>query len=212
MKMDKPKIPKLMEELDVSRLIEIEEERFISRGIVSEWRVLELPDSKISFDQVLFQDISFEGVRFDQVEFIDCKFERCDLSNVDFGNSVFHRVEFHQSKLVGAQCTQSRFSHVLMNGCVANYAAFSFSRIKQVKIEKTALNKADFFECTFEKVEFNECELDGVNFTETSLEKIDLSTCTYEDITVSLEKLAGCTVSEEQAMGFAKSLGLLIKE
>lgn len=111
MKIDKPKIPKQLEELDVAILIEVDEERFISRGIVLNWNVTELPENKISFDQVHFQDVDFNSVRFDQVEFVDCKFERCDLSNVDFGQSVFHRVEFHQSKLVGVQCTQSRFGH-----------------------------------------------------------------------------------------------------
>lgn len=212
MKIDKPKIPSLLEELDISTLIDVEEERFISRGIVSYWNVLEIPENKISFDQIHFRDVVFEGVRFDQVEFIDCKFERCDLSNVDFGDSVFHRVEFYQSKLVGIQCTQSRFGHVAMKNCVANYAAFSFSKMKRVKFQQTTFNKSDFFECIFDKVEFNECELDGSNFSETSLENIDLSTCTYEQLTVSVEKLSGCTVSPEQAMGFAKSLGLLIKE
>jgi len=146
-KIDKPKIPKQLEELDVAILIEVDEERFISRGIVLNWNVTELPENKISFDQVHFQDVDFNRVRFDQVEFIDCKFERCDLSNVDFGQSVFHRVEFQQSKLVGVQCTQSRFGHVWMDSCVANYAAFSFSKMKQVKFQHTAFNKADFFEC-----------------------------------------------------------------
>ena len=61
-------------------------------------------------------------------------------------------------------------------------------------------------------MEFDSCELDGANFTETSLATIDLSSCTYEQVTVSVDKLAGCTVSTEQALGFAKSLGLVIKE
>jgi len=212
MKIDKPKIPSQLMELNVSTLIEVEEERFISRGMVSEWNVFELPERKISFDQIHFFDVSFGETRFEQVEFIDCKFERCDLSNVDFGDAIFHRVEFQQSKLMGAQCTQSRFGHVLVDGCVANYVAFSFSKFKQVKFENTSLNKADFLECALDKVFFNTCELDGVNFTDTSLAKIDLSTCTYGDLTVTVDKLDGCTVSTEQAIGFAKSLGLLIKE
>lgn len=205
-------MPNQLEVLNVFTLIELEEERFISRGIVSEWNVTELPEGKITFDQILFQDVSFEGLSFGQVEFIDCHFERCDLSNVDFGDSVFHRVEIHQSKLVGAQGVQCRFGHVVMANCIANYAAFSFSKMKQVKFERTALNKADFFECTFDKLIFSECELDGANFTETSLESIDLSSCTYEQMIVSVDKLSGCTVSTEQAMGFAKSLGLLIND
>lgn len=212
MKIDKPKIPEQLEQqLDIATLIEVEEERFISRGMVSSWNVVELPESKVSFDQVHFKDVSFEGVCFDQVEFIDCKFERCDLSNVDFGDSVFHRVEFHHSKLVGVQCTESRFGHTVINNCVANYTVFSFSKMKRVKFQQTALNKADFFNCTFDKVLFNDCQLDGANFTDTSLADVDLSTCTYEQVTVSVDKLSGCTVSTEQALGFAKSLGLIVK-
>ena len=59
MKIDKPKIPKQLEELDVALLIEQEEERFISRGIISRWNVSELPDSKISFDQIIFSRCFF---------------------------------------------------------------------------------------------------------------------------------------------------------
>ena len=44
------------------------------------------------------------------------------------------------------------------------------------------------------------------------LKGMDLSTNTYEQLTVTMEKLADCTVSNEQAIGFAKSLGLIIKE
>ena len=51
-----------------------------------------------------------------------------------------------------------------------------------------------------------------VQISQTALKGIDLSSNTYEQLTVSLEKLTECTVSTEQAIGFAKSLGLVIKE
>jgi uncharacterized protein YjbI with pentapeptide repeats len=210
LKFDKPKLPKELNELDIANLLD--EDRYISRGIVRSWGINELPEGKITFDQIHFQEVNFEGIQFEQVEFIDCRFDRCDLSNVNLGESIIHRVEFHQSKLVGMQSSQSRLGHVLIQDCVANYTSFSFSQFKHVRFQQTSLCKSDFFESKFTKVEFNTCELDGANFSETSLENIDLSTCTYEQVTVSVDKLAGCTVSTEQALGFAKSLGLVIKE
>lgn len=210
MKIDKPKLPKELYEIDVPSLLD--EDRYISRGIIRSWGINELPEGKITFDQIHFQDVSFDGVQFEQVEFIDCHFDRCDLSNVNMGDAILHRLEINQSKLVGMQCSQSRLGHILIQDSVANYASFSFSQFKNVRFQQTALSKSDFFESGFTKVEFDSCELDGANFTETSLATIDLSSCTYEQVTVSVDKLAGCTVSTEQALGFAKSLGLIIKE
>ncbi|MDX1806877.1 MAG: pentapeptide repeat-containing protein [Paenisporosarcina sp.] len=210
MKLDKPKLPKELNELDVSNLLE--EDRYISRGIIRSFGINELPEGKVTFDQIHFQDVSFGGIQFEQVEFIDCRFDRCDLSNVNLSDAIIHRVEISQSKLVGMQCPSSRLGHMLIHDCVANYASFSFSQFKNVRFQQTSLSKSDFFESGFTKVEFDTCELDGANFSETSLTNIDLSTCTYEQVTVSVDKLVGCTVSTEQALGFAKSLGLVIKD
>jgi uncharacterized protein YjbI with pentapeptide repeats len=60
-------------------------------------------------------------------------------------------------------------------------------------------------------VAFKECDLNEANFEQTPLKGIDLSTCTFERINVSIKDIAGCEVTEDQALGFARLLGLIIK-
>ena len=210
LKITAPKISKSLQELDVRQALL--EDYYVSDGLVTKLELDEEQEDKIVFDQIHFRDKSMEGVRFQQVEFIDCIIEKCDLSNVDFGNAVFHRVEILSSKLVGANVSQSRMTDVKMVDTVANYVSLSFSKLKKVSFTKTSFNRADFIETTFDKVNFEGCELNEANFNGTALTGVDLSSNTYEQLTVSLDKMQGCTVSTEQAIGFAKSLGLQIKE
>ncbi|SDN43256.1 Uncharacterized protein YjbI, contains pentapeptide repeats [Psychrobacillus sp. OK028] len=210
MKITAPKIAKSLQELDVQKALL--EDYYVSDGLVTRLELEEEQEGKIIFDQIHFQDISMDGVRFQQVEFVDCIFEKCDLSNVDFGNAVFHRVEIRSSKLVGANISESRMTEVRAVDSIANYVTMSFSKLKKVAFIKTTFNRADFIEATLEKVSFEDCELNDANFTDTALAGIDLSSNTYEQLTVSLDKMKDCTVSSEQAIGFAKSLGLTIKE
>ena len=210
LKIASPKISKSLQELNVQNALL--EDYYVSDGLVTTLELDQEQEDKIIFDQIHFQHISMEGVRFHQVEFVDCLFEKCDLSNVDFGNSVFHRVEIQASKLVGANLSQSRMTEVKIVDSVANYVTMSFSKLKKVLFSKIAFNRADFIEASFDKVGFENCELNEVNFTGTALTGIDLSSNTYEQLTVSLDQMQNCTVSSEQAIGFAKSLGLIIKE
>lgn len=210
LKITPPKLPSFLTEMNVNSALL--EDYYVSKGIVTSLELGEEREEKIIFDQIHFQGISMEGVRFHQVEFVDCLFEKCDLSNVDFGDAVFHRVEIKSSKLLGTNITQSKLTEVKIEDSVSNYLNMSLSKLKKVAFEKTTLNRSDFIEASFDKVRFEKCELDGANFTETDLNGIDLSTNTYEQLTVSMDKLADCTVSTEQAISFAKSLGLLIKE
>ena len=205
----RPKLTSSLQVLDIKEALM--KDNYISNGRVTTFDLEEIED-KVVFDQIHFDHISMNGIQFDRVEFIDCVFEKCDLSNVDFGDAIFHRVEISGSKLLGTNISQSRLTDVKIEESIANYLNMSFSKLKKVAFKEVKLNRADFIEAVFEKVSYEKCELDGANFTETALKNIDLSSNTYEQLTVSLEKLADCTVSTEQAIGFAKSLGLKIIE
>jgi uncharacterized protein YjbI with pentapeptide repeats len=59
---------------------------------------------------------------------------------------------------------------------------------------------------------FATCDLNESNFEGTKLSGVDISTCTFNQLNVSIADLGGCVVSEEQAIGFARLIGLEIKE
>src|SRR5690606_34847999 len=143
---------------------------------------------------------------------VDVVFSNCDLSNADFSRCVFHRTEFRNSKLIGVNFAEAGVRHTLFSDCMMNYAAFGFSLCAFTSFEKSSLRQADFYEAEFKETAFTGCEMEEINFSETDLNGVDLSTNRFESIQVSVEKLAGCTVSPNQAIAFARQLGLRISD
>ena len=105
-----------------------------------------------------------------------------------------------------------KLRHTLFDECEGRYSNFSFSGMKEVDYANSNLADSDFYECTFKEVRFSKCKMDNINFSETDLKGVDLSDSTYERIEVTLPNIAGCIVSKEQAIGFARVLGLTVKE
>ena len=169
-------------------------------------------EERLSFDDVRFKDVSFSSSELRATEFVDVVFDTCDFSNVNFQNAVFHRCEFINSKLTGADFANAKIGHTLFNECDGRYINFSFSGMKEIDFTKCNLMDGDFYECGFKEVRFSICKMDDINFSETDLNGVDLSDNTYKRIEVSLPKIAGCIVSQDQAIGFARVLGLTVKE
>lgn len=184
---------------------------YIERVCVNGGMISGSDDMRWSFDDVVFKNVIFIG-EFRAAEFVDVLFETCDFSNVHFQNASFYRCEVMDSKLTGADFANANLSHTLFETCDGKYGNFSFSRFKEVEFLNCNLTDNDFYECILKEIRFSTCKLDGINFAETDLGGVDLSTSRYEHIEVSLPKIVGCIVSKEQAIGFARILGLSIKE
>lgn len=167
-------------------------------------------EESLHIDKVIFENVNFGEVRWPRGEFIDVQFVNCDLSNADFSRSVFHRTEFYNSKLVGTNFAEAGIRHTLFKDCVLNYATFGFSLCHTARFESSSLRYADFYEAELKQAEFAGCDMNEANFTETGLSGVDLSSNSFENIQVTVEKLAGCKVSEQQALAFARQLGLEI--
>lgn len=169
-------------------------------------------DERISFDDVIFKKVSLSGNNMRTAEFVDVIFQACDFSNANFENAVFHRCEFINSKVTGTDFANAKIGHTLFDACDGKYSNFSFSGMREVEFKDSNLTDAEFYECKFKDVRFLTCKMDDVNFGETELNGVDLSSNTYGRIEVTLPKLSGCIVSKDQAIGFARILGLTVKE
>lgn len=188
------------------------DDHYISNCKISQETIDIEVDEGLRVDQVIFENVNFLEVNWPRSEFIDVLFINCDLSNADFSRSVFHRTEFHNSKLVGANFAEAGIRHTLFEDCVLNYATFGFSLCNAARFESSSLHYADFYEAELKHTEFDKCEMNDINFVEANLSGLDLSSNSFENIQVTVEKLAGCEVSPEQAMAFARQMGLIIKD
>lgn len=206
----KPKLPRHLPPLEF--INELEEEQYLSHGVISDCTIDGAWGGKVYIEQVQFENVSMEGISFNQVELTDVVFENCNLSNVDFSEAVFHRVEMKNCKLVGGNFSGTTLRNVLLDSCMANYLALGDSNCKEVRFQKSSMLSADFYESTLKKVELLECDINEANLTGVELQGMDLSSCNFEKLVISFDKLEGCIVSPEQAIGFARALGLVVNE
>ena len=212
-KKDKRMKPKLSMEHDLLRPADIwSRDRFIEKARFEGGVMHGAEGERLVFDNCVFKDMSFANSDWRGVEFVDVVFETCDFSNVQMENVMFHRCKIISSKLTGADLANSTIGHVLVKESDLRYANFNFSGMKEVEFANCNLVDSDFYECQFKEVRFEKCNLDNANFLETDLDGVDLSDNTYERIEVTIPKIAGCIVSTEQALGFARALGLTVKE
>ena len=212
-KKDKRMTPKLTAEHELLRPSDIwSRERFIEKARFEGGIMQGADGERLVFDNCVFKDMSFANNDWRGVEFVDVSFQTCDFSNVQMENVMFHRCEIVNSKLTGADLANSNLGHLLVIDSDARYANFNFSEMKEVEFADSNLMDSDFYECQFKQVRFKKCKLDNANFLETDLDGVDLSDNTYERIEVTVPKIAGCIVSREQALGFARVLGLTVKE
>lgn len=204
-----PIVPNDMETKSFSSALD---DHYISNcKIVQETIDIELEEG-LRVDKMIFENVNFLEAAWPRSEFVDVLFINCDLSNADFSRSVFHRTEFRNSKLVGTNFAEAGIRHTLFQDCVLNYATFGFSLCNTARFESSSLRYTDFYEAELKHTEFEKCEMNDINFVEASLKGVDLSSNSFENIQVTIEKLAGCEVSPEQAMAFARQMGLVIKE
>ncbi|MGB6779105.1 MAG: pentapeptide repeat-containing protein [Planococcus citreus] len=209
MKKNKKTEPMLPKELETISFIEA-----LDDGYVHDCRIVseELPAGKIHFDRVLFENVRFLGGEWERSEFADVVFINCDLSNADLGRAVFHRVKFENCRLLGTDFTESTIRYTRFKGCRLDYAVFGFSHISDVIFEQSALRQGDFYEVDLKNTQFLDSELNEANFTGTSLKGIDFSSSRFEELQLTMELVSGCKVSTDQALLFARKLGLIITE
>lgn len=212
MKKMKRSAPVVSEEMEVMPFASAMDDHYISKCKISQETIDFEAQEGLRVDQVVFENVNFSEAVWPRSEFVDVLFINCDLSNADFSRSVFHRTEFRNSKLVGTNFAEAGIRHTLFQDSVLNYAAFGFSLCNTSRFESCSMRYADFYEAELKQAEFDKCDLNDVNFAETGLGGIDLSGNSFENIQVTIEKLAGCTVSSEQALAFARQMGLVVKE
>lgn len=212
MKKTKRSVPVVTEEMEVVPFASAMDDHYISECKISQETIDFEAQEGLRVDQVVFENVNFLEAVWPRSEFVDVLFINCDLSNADFSRTVFHRVEFRNSKLVGTNFAEAGIRHTLFLDCVLNYATFGFSLCNNSRFESCSMRYADFYEAELKNTEFDRCDLNDVNFAETGLSGVDLSSNLFENIQVTVEKLAGCIVAPDQALAFARQMGLVIKE
>lgn len=143
--------------------------------------------------------------------FTDVIFENCDFSNIDMRECVFHRVIFRKCRLTGTDFTRGTFEDVLVEKTQAQYACFSSSKIKNSGFIDDVLSDTGFSMCKIDNTATEECDFSRAEFYDTKLKNLDFTRCNISNIVVEASDIKGVIVNEEQAIAFAKLLGIVVK-
>ncbi|TES47031.1 pentapeptide repeat-containing protein [Halalkalibacterium halodurans] len=210
----KIKAPQLPSSLTTATILQLEEgdDQIGSIQLIGdETNGLICPDH-LEIRQSSFKQVTLLNSSFSRSDLSDVVFEKCDLSNVQFQDAIIHKAEFRRCRMTGFNGSGASFRHVRFIDCLLDYSAFGFSNMKNVAFSHCSLQEADFYQSVLKHTEIQDCQLHGANFAQTDLSDMDLRTCSFQQLTVSFDKLQGCTVTSEQAIGFAKILGLNIED
>lgn len=173
----------------------------------------EVSDRDLSFHE--FYECTFTGISFtgrcSGDLFADAVFDHCDFSNADFEETVVRRAVFRGCRMTGTNFMRSTMEDAVFDGCTCSYANFSGSRFKRCGFHETQYRESSFSSCRFNMVRFQECDFTAAEFLDTKLMGLDFSDSRIDGILVTGDNLKGVTVNEEQALAFAKLLGIRIR-
>lgn len=203
--------PKLPTQLDTDLIFPNEEESLIEHAA---FRQMAFPGEYLRYTikKCHFQHCDFTQSRFQQLELQDVIFTQCDLSNLEWIGTSIHRVQFVDCKLFGTNLAESFLQDCLFKNCLADYASFNFSKLKNVRLLQCSNQFCEFSEIDWKHWELIETKLTDSRWLHTNLNQLDLSTCSFEKIGFSSDKISGLILNQEQALIIAMSLGIIIHD
>lgn len=167
-----------------------------------------------SINYIAFDGCQFENIIFNQKynidSFIDCVFINCDFSNSDLKSSYFQRCRFTQCKGYGTNFMKSKFAYTSFSNCIFSFANFSESIFDHVKLNDSEFSHSSFVYCKQNDFITQNIDFSDSDFSATSLDGCDFSTNELNGLLVSTDLIKGLSINNQQAISFAKLLGLII--
>lgn len=204
--MTKIKKPKLSNSLEITYKIDTDEKKLYDYY----FKDINLT-YYVEFNSCIFEKCTFDS-DFKNSSFIDCIFRNCDFSNTDFSNSLMQRVELHECKLVGSDMDKCIFKDVLINKSLLNYISFGFSKFINTIFLASNINDSSFINTKYEDAMFDNCIINSINFLNANLSTMDISSSIINSLLLNGNELKGIICDEKQAIEFAKTLGIIVKE
>lgn len=119
------------------------------------------------FENCQFTKCDFNEAKFLKCKFIDCEFNACNLSGVTLRMTSFSETIFEESKLIGINWTQARWSQLKLPSTIKFYKSnISHSSFYNLDLPETIIEQ-----CKAHDVDFRECDLTSEIFTETDFEQ-----------------------------------------
>ncbi|WP_455538659.1 pentapeptide repeat-containing protein [Terrisporobacter sp.] len=212
-KIQKPKINSSLEVISTAEeLLElIEYDEKIYNKLIENFDILNIEESRVSFESCVFRNVSFENCTFRYIDLLDVVFDKCDLSNIDFSEGSIYRVEFINCKMIGSKIEDANLKDCVFKNILGDYSSFAYSKLNKISFDDSSFISSVFMEVKNKYIKFDGCNFKKTVFSKTYLENIDLSNCEIDGIEIGIPELYKAKVNVSQALELVKLMGLIVE-
>lgn len=167
---------------------------------------------RLEAEDVRFIRCCFSGCNFEKACFYRSRFENCDFSSCIFRDSYWKECIVNDGRGNGANFDHASLHAVEMTGVPMRYANFAGALLDGCRLQKCDLSDAGFADVKLRKTVFSQINFQQADFFGTMLKGMDLSDSQIDGIQLSenARELKGARVNAEQALTFARRLGIII--
>jgi len=187
-----------------------------SEVVIAEQRLQDVDrrDLTVSTFQVegsVLERVQLAGGRFGSVVLKDARLVGCDLANVLAHRINLVRVELIDCRLTGFRATTLDWRDVLVQNGNLGYSQLQRGLFRSCEFDGCNLQEADLQEADLTGSMVRKCNLARADLRGAKLQNTDLRGSDVEELLVGMEDLQGAVVDAEQAVKFARLLGLQIR-
>jgi uncharacterized protein YjbI with pentapeptide repeats len=165
-----------------------------------------------SFAEVVFDKTRLSGTEFSKPRLQDCRLRSADLSAARWEHVRLRRVEIVDSRLLGADWTESDLEDVLFRSCTLDGILLAASRWRSVRLENCSLKNAVLENAELPGAVFLDCDLAGADLRGALLAGADFRGSKLGGLQAGPKEMKGAIVDSLQAVQVAAILGVVVKE
>lgn len=169
------------------------------------------PTPGLSLTEVLFIKTVARNVGWRDLRLRDVRFSACDLANVDWLGTQAYRLEICDSRLTGANLSESKLTDVRFVGCKMDAAAFLHTAFIRVRFENCDLRGANFEAADLTGVVFSHCNLNAVRLAGARMKQTDFRSSDLQNIDAAAADFRGAIIAPAQAIEVVTLAGVTVQ-
>lgn len=170
------------------------------------------------FDNCNFDNCDFTETKFEQCKLVDCIFTSCNLSVMRIKSTSFSYVTFSESKLVGINWAEAKWSAIKLAGllkffnCILDGSSFYGLYLREMTVHKCSVKDVDFRDADLSLADMRYSDFTEAWFVNTDLSGADFSYAINYAINVTLNKVKKAKFMFPEAMGLLYGLEIVLVE
>lgn len=171
-----------------------------------------------TFENCTFDNCDFTETKLEQCKFLECEFTNCNLSLLKPKYSSFLEVGFSESKLVGVNWAEAKWSTIKFPcslkffNCILDHSSFFGLYLHEIIIKKCSAKEVDFRETDLSLADMSYSDFNGAQFVKTDLSGANFAHAFNYAINATLNNIKKTKFMLPEAMGLLQGLDIVLLE